>query len=71
MAVKIAGTTVITDSRAFTNIESTVGTHGDLHSTASVIPNAISFTSGIQTCIMTVYQTFTISGDEEGRTREV
>ena len=71
MAIKIAGTTVITDARAFTNIESTVGTHGDLHSTASVITNAISFTSGIQTCIMTANQTFTISGDEEGRTTAV
>ncbi len=71
MAVKISGVPVISDARAFTNIQSTVGTHGDLHSTASVITNSISFTAGIQTCIMSANQTFTISGDEAGRTTAV
>jgi hypothetical protein len=71
VAVKISGVPVISDSRAFTNIESTVGTHGDLHSTASVITNAIGFTAGIQSCIMSANQTFTISGDAEGRTTAI
>jgi hypothetical protein len=71
VAIKIAGTTVISDGKAFLNIESTTGQHGDLHSSASVITNAISFTAGIQSCIMTANQTFTISGDTEGKTTAV
>jgi len=71
VAIKIAGTTVISDGKAFLNIESTTGQHGDLHSSASVITNAITFTAGIQSCIMTANQTFTISGDAEGRTTAV
>jgi len=71
VAVKIAGTTVITDSRAFTNITSTTGSGGDLHSTTSIITSGITFTAGIQTCIMTANQTFTISGSEDGRTTAV
>jgi len=71
VAIKIAGTTVISDGKAFLNIESTTGQHGDLHSSASVITNAITFTAGIQSCIMSANQTFTISGDAEGRTTAV
>ena len=66
MAIKVAGIEVISDAKRFKNISSTSGAHGELHSTTSAITSAITFTGGIQNCIMTAAQTFTISGADEG-----
>lgn len=68
MAIKIAGSPIISDSKAFTDIDNVQGTYSDLHASPSSVTSNITLSNSIQTCIMTGAQTFTISGTEEGRT---
>ena len=68
MAIKIAGSTIISDAKAFTNIENVQGTYSDLHATPSTVTSNITMSNSIQTCVMTGAQTFTLSGGDEGRT---
>ena len=68
MAIKIAGSPIISDSKAFTDIDNVQGTYSDLHASPSSVTSNITLSNSIQTCIMTGAQTFTISGGDEGRT---
>lgn len=68
VAIKIAGSPIISDTREFTNISNVQGIYGNLHASPSSVSSNITLSNSIQTCIMTAAQTFTISGGDEGRT---
>ena len=67
MAIKISGSPIITDGRAFTSISNVGGTYSNLHASPSSVTSNITLSNSIQTCIMTGDQTFTLSGGAEGR----
>lgn len=68
MAIKIAGSSIISDLKEITNVTDVSGVYGDLHASPSSVTSNITLSNSIQTCIMTADQTFTISGGSEGRT---
>ena len=68
MAIKITNSTIISDGRAFINVDNVQGTYGNLHASPSSVTSNITMSNSIQTCIMTGNVTFTLSGGDEGRT---
>jgi hypothetical protein len=68
MAIRINGTTVISDSRKLENIVDCTGTFEDFHSTPVTIVDNINFTNPMMSLTMSGNVTFTESGIAEGRT---
>lgn len=67
MAVKIAGTTVIDDSRILQNITNTTGVYTDWHPAADTITTVIDFDKPMMKLAMTGNVTFTESNKAAGK----
>ena len=67
MAIKISGTSVITDEFKVTNAADFSGYHNALHGTVTTATNNINFTTPVMQCTLTAATTFTTSGGALGK----
>ena len=67
MAIKISGTSMITDEFKVTNAADFSGYHDALHGTVTTATNNINFTTPVMQCTLTAATTFTTSGGALGK----
>lgn len=68
MAIKVSGTTMITDEYKVTNVADFSGYYDTLHGTVATATNNINFTTPVMQCTLSAATTFTTSGGALGKT---
>lgn len=67
MAIKISGTSVINNSRNLENITDMDAHYYSYSAQTAIITNNLNFTTPFMTCTLGAATTFTVSGEEEGK----